>query len=311
MTQVDYEASLFFSKINQLDKQEIFDNIKERYLSLNNSLQEGLETFFQQFSFWGKLDRKKNLYEEIQNRATFLKEKKEDLEWLYQSLQDYRSKKILLAILKNYYYYDFSLLGSVRENCYSHYFDLDLLPSLEDAVFVDVGAYIGDTVDDFLKNFNYQYRKIYCYEVTVESFAILKDKFCLSERIICQKKAVYDHTCKLSLTFHPTSFSANRITEEEGEIEAITLDEDIKEKIDFLKMDIEGSERKALIGARKHIQEDHPYLMISVYHGFEDLVEIPKLILQWNANYQFCLRYYGNEVFPTEIVLLAIPKKSA
>lgn len=51
MTQVDYEASLFFSKINQLDKQEIFDNIKERYLSLNNSLQEGLETFFQQFSF--------------------------------------------------------------------------------------------------------------------------------------------------------------------------------------------------------------------------------------------------------------------
>ena len=78
MTQVDYEASLFFSKINQLDKREIFDNIKERYLSLNNSLQEGLETFFQQFSFWGKLDRKKNLYEEIQNRATFLKEKKED-----------------------------------------------------------------------------------------------------------------------------------------------------------------------------------------------------------------------------------------
>ena len=44
--------------------------------------------------------------------------------------------------------------------------------------------------------------------------------------------------------------------------------------------------------------------MISV---FQDLIKIPKMINNMSKNYKYYLRYYGNNIFPTETVLIAIP----
>ena len=52
----------------------------------------------------------------------------------------------------------------------------------------------------------------------------------------------------LSLNTSSVDASANTISDSKGNIEAVTLDEDIKEKIDIIKMDIEGAEFKALRG---------------------------------------------------------------
>ncbi len=76
-------------------------------------------------------------------------------------------------------------------------------------------------------------------------------------------------------------------------------------------MDIEGAEYKALEGCREHIKKDTPTLLISIYHGFNDLIKIPKLINSINKNYNFYLRYYGGNIFPTEIVLIAKKKKES
>jgi len=83
-------------------------------------------------------------------------------------------------------------------------------------------------------------------------------------------------------------------------------EKDIKEKITMIKMDIEGCEQKALKGAEKHIKEETPKMMISVYHGFNDLIEIYSYLKELNPKYKFFLRYYGGPIFPTEIVLYAI-----
>ena len=69
-------------------------------------------------------------------------------------------------------------------------------------------------------------------------------------------------------------------------------------------MDIEGSELKAIIGAREIIKKFHPTLAISVYHKPEDIVEIPQLIMDINPNYKFSLRHYSIGDFDT--VLYAI-----
>lgn len=89
-------------------------------------------------------------------------------------------------------------------------------------------------------------------------------------------------------------------------IESSTLDIDIKEPITLIKMDIEGYEKKALEGAKNHIINDKPKLLISVYHNHEDLWKIPKIIREYNKDYKFYLRCYGTRIFPTEIVLIAI-----
>ena len=309
MNKIDYEFYSLVKKLELMSKEEVYLNIKNRYLSLNEELRGNIETFLNSFSFWGKLDHINNNFEEISNVVNFLKNNLTDLVVLYQNLKDYKSKKTLLAILRNYYYYDFTMLNEVIDTCYKHYFDPDLVKTTKDTVFVDVGSYIGDSVDDFLDTYLEEYKKIYCYEVTDTSIATLKDKFIFNDDIIIRKKALYDKKTALSLNTSSVDNSANTINDSKGDIEATTLDEDIKEKIDIIKMDIEGSEYKALLGAKKHIKNDAPTLLISIYHGFKDLIRLPKLIKSFNKNYNFYLRYYGGNVFPTEIVLIAKEKK--
>ena len=308
MNKIDYEFYSLVKKLELMSKEEVYLNIKNRYLSLNEELRGNIETFLNSFSFWGKLDHINNNFEEISNVVNFLKNNLTDLVVLYQNLKDYKSKKTLLAILRNYYYYDFTMLNEVIDTCYKHYFDPDLVKTTKDTVFVDVGSYIGDSVDDFLDTYLEEYKKIYCYEVTDTSIATLKDKFIFNDDIIIRKKALYDKKTALSLNTSSVDNSANTINDSKGDIEATTLDEDIKEKIDIIKMDIEGSEYKALLGAKKHIKNDAPTLLISIYHGFKDLIRLPKLIKSFNKTYNFYLRYYGGNVFPTEIVLIAKEK---
>ena len=61
-----------------------------------------------------------------------------------------------------------------------------------------------------------------------------------------------------------------------------------------------------LMGAKKHIKNDHPKLAISVYHGNSDIWEIPKIIHEIDSSYSFYLRYYGGCLYPNEIVLYAV-----
>ena len=58
-------------------------------------------------------------------------------------------------------------------------------------------------------------------------------------------------------------------------------------------MDIEGSEVKALEGAKNLICEYKPKLAISIYHQRKDIWEIPILLLKYNPDYKFYLRVYS------------------
>lgn len=100
----------------------------------------------------------------------------------------------------------------------------------------------------------------------------------------------------------------NRITDDPAgeEIEIVSLDEDIREKITLIKMDIEGAEQDALTGCIRHIREEKPKLLISVYHNNEDIWKIPKMIYDMNEDYQFYLRSNGWQWGPAELVLFAI-----
>ena len=103
--------------------------------------------------------------------------------------------------------------------------------------------------------------------------------------------------------------SSNRIVDRptEKEVEIVRLDDDIQEKVTMIKMDIEGSEQKALAGCIRHIQEESPKLLICVYHNNEDIYRIPQMIMEMNPRYRLYLRSNGMQWGPAEIVLLAIP----
>ncbi|HBB29082.1 MAG TPA: hypothetical protein DC000_07520, partial [Clostridiales bacterium] len=90
-------------------------------------------------------------------------------------------------------------------------------------------------------------------------------------------------------------------------VQVSTIDTDIHEKINFIKMDIEGAELDALLGARTHIISDRPKLAICVYHTVQDIWKIPQFIYNCNNKQKFYLRYHGTNV-PEELVFYANPE---
>ena len=75
------------------------------------------------------------------------------------------------------------------------------------------------------------------------------------------------------------------------------------EKLDFVKMDIEGAELAALKGAEQSIRRFKPDLAITVYHSLGDFWQIPKFLDSLNLGYKFYLRHFT--IHSEETVLFA------
>ena len=232
----------------------------------------------------------------------------DDFVWVYDKLCDYRSKKTLYAILSNWYRYDFFSAAQTKENLFDDYFDLDLVKCSKDEVVVDLGAYTGDTVLSYIKNYGEDcYKKIYCYEITPDTFETLKENLKAYKNIEFRMKGVGDMVENMTIVNNQTSSSANTLApNSSGDIQMTTLDADIDEPVTLIKSDIEGFEQKAILGAKNHILNDHPKLLISVYHNNEDLWKIPQMIYDISQDYKFYLRYNSSPIYPTEITLIAI-----
>lgn len=106
--------------------------------------------------------------------------------------------------------------------------------------------------------------------------------------------------------FTSSGYANSRIDEESSNvIKCVTLDSVVKERVTFIKMDIEGAELEALKGCKNIINQYRPKLAISVYHKPEDIIEIPKFIKQLVPEYRLYLRHYSN--CHTETILYALP----
>jgi hypothetical protein len=92
---------------------------------------------------------------------------------------------------------------------------------------------------------------------------------------------------------------------EEQNIECTSLDIDVEERIDLIKLDIEGFEKQALEGSSKHLADDKPIIASAVYHKSSDLHEIPVVIAKYLHSHEAYIRHYTE--FSFETIYYAIP----
>jgi hypothetical protein len=85
-----------------------------------------------------------------------------------------------------------------------------------------------------------------------------------------------------------------------------TIDNLIKDEVDFIKMDIEGAEQDAIEGAQNTIKNYTPLLAICIYHKAQDWYKVPQKVLEINPNYTIYLRHYMEGIYET--VMYFIPK---
>lgn len=178
-----------------------------------------------------------------------------------------------------------------------------------DDVLIDGGAYIGDSIFDFIKLRQNQYHKIIAFEPDKDNYNALCDnlKRHSINRVEALNYGLYKEKTVLKFSAAGSMMSA---FSEDGsdELEVETIDHIAgNENVTMIKMDIEGSEMDALQGARETIARCRPILMISAYHKKDDIYEIFNFINTLVADYQFFFKCH--KPIAIDAVLYAVPKE--
>jgi FkbM family methyltransferase len=140
-------------------------------------------------------------------------------------------------------------------------------------IVVDIGAHIGYYTDLFSRLIE-PGGKVYAFEASPENYPILVKNMQAGRRtnIIPQQLAVNDENTTLELYISPGHSNHSIIAErtekaETVSVQAVRLDDFLNgEKIDFVKMDVEGAEPRVLNGMRKLIQASDNLVMIVEYN---------------------------------------------
>jgi len=168
----------------------------------------------------------------------------------------------------------------------------------EDVVF-DVGAHFG-----FFSYYAVQKgaREVYAFEPNPYVFEILKKHAEMwSDKIKPYQLALSDKNGEADLFIFEELGVGSTMLEnlkpckynKKVKVKTMTLDSFVKEynveRVDFIKIDAEGSEREILKGAKETIKRFKPKMAIAAYHLPDDKKVIPELILSIRDDYKFKL----------------------
>lgn len=291
-----YDISDYYSELNNMNIVIGFCNIeKAKFLMQNSGLVNG--NYFMIWQYDGSC---------LWN-LDFIKENSHILNTIYHELYDKKSKIILekLTYAKlNYKVGD--LIEYADSNQYFN--ELTYCMDSQDEIYVDCGAFNGDTIIKYSEFANGMYKRIYAFEPDKDNQLLLKKNIAhLNNVKIIDKGSWYEDA-----TLFFNSKGSGSFVSEQGEesIQVTSIDAVVKnDKVTFIKMDIEGSELEALHGAENTIRNNFPKLAICCYHKQRDIIDLYSYIKSFNnefCEYKFFLRHHSNGV--SETVLYAIPQ---
>ncbi len=176
-------------------------------------------------------------------------------------------------------------------------------------VFLDCGAYNGDTVKRFLEAAHHRFRAVHAFEIAPGNYAALLDAVsALPEeercKIRCHNAGVWDDDKGFVYGKEELgpegSFSILK-TDHQARAQTVRLDtlaeaEGLTEQT-LIKMAIEGAELRALKGAENFLRRCKPKLAVCLYHRLEDFWAIPTYLKSVRPDYRFGVRHHSDGEF--------------
>lgn len=186
------------------------------------------------------------------------------------------------------------------------YLPQEIIKALKSTVFLDCGAFAGDSAIIFEKE--YHPSRVYAFEPNPDNYRYLLETIKLNnlDRVIPVQKGVG----KKSGIINYTPFGIASSASEEGskKMDIVSIDDFVNEhdlSIGLIKMDVEGYELEALSGAKLTIERFKPVLLISIYHHPEELFGTKKFIQAIVPDYMFKIKHLADLRPLGEIHLIA------
>lgn len=247
----------------------------------------------------------------------FLISNQDKIAQAHELLQDAKSKALLISklalmasrgnfelfrtFISNFSepYREFGLAGYNGTPEDHYYFNNDVIDISDGEIYVDVGAYDGDTIETFIKacrKKNVEYREIIAFEPDSVCFSRLLKQYGNHPGVSCYRTGLWSDSTTLRF-----KSSENAIHDQAGEIsdtgdveiEVFSLDDFLKgRKVTFIKMDPGGNViPQVLLGAAETIRKYRPKLAAGAYHGADSIFEIPLLVHKLCPDYRISLRH--------------------
>lgn len=226
------------------------------------------------------------------------------IEKAYLKLFDEESKRQFVGHLKARIGYSFEVIPKAQID--NQYFPIDIVNLERDEVFLDCGAFTGDTLSDFLKYSNEPHKKFICLEPDPINLVALRKT--INENNIPNVEvfniAVGNQNAELN--FEATGGGGAGLSENGTLIVSCKrIDDYFIENFTFIKLDIEGAEMDALKGASNSILSSRPKIAVCIYHLPSDLWSIILYLSEKYPFYKFSARTHQYDGL--DFVLYAIP----
>ena len=206
----------------------------------------------------------------------------------YGMLEDEWSRRVFCNII------DFKISGKIRylRECESDVCEAqkNILQLTDTENYVDVGAYTGDTIHAFL-DYAGNCSSILALEPDARNYRKLCANTAGMTNVTCYPYAASDQNTQV--VFAQRGGRNSAASGGAGKtVQAHKLDDLLENKqVSYIKFDVEGMEKEALLGAKKTIGRCKPKLMVSAYHRNGDLFQIPSLIRGMRDDYHVYLRH--------------------
>ncbi len=226
-----------------------------------------------------------------------------------------------IALLKSFItrfsepYRQFGMFGREGTTESLYYFDNDVMRLQDDEVYVDVGAFDGDTILTFIdacKKQGVNHDSIIAFEPDPPYFAKLietcegiRNVECLPLGLGDKDGSVRFMTSDQEARYHVGIEHAAG----EHEVRIVTLDNFLDGKpVTLIKMDPGANIiPKLLTGTRNTIARYRPKLALGVYHSLQAIYEIPLQVHAYSPDYNFYLRHGTYHLSDTDLFAIPVP----
>lgn len=212
----------------------------------------------------------------------------DDAKRVFEYLADDKSREVFTDVIKYKITGDIKYLKSCETPPEEAF--IDILKPLPGEVYVDLGAYDGDTVKEYLK-YAEEPAKIYAVEPDKRNYRKLCNNVADISCVETINAAAWNSDCEILMS--KNSGRQSHADAEGVKTKAIRVDTLLGVRgASFIKYDVEGEEARALAGSRETIERFPPKLCVAVYHRLLDMLELPIMIKNLCPDYIMYLRHY-------------------